>query len=152
MTPLLPFGPNIPVIFHLPALANTAVDTDITHTLFIIQEGIHCMPMTDYNFTNIQPEPIIVSPQRRNYSEQTAQHAATKDPVSQQTHPLQPGKTRVYPSMLAVKQLPVLNLTEATITSQADLQTAFQSIHLCSMKEDELSHGREESKEDEDTA
>ena len=54
--------------------------------------------------------------------------------------------------MLAAKQVPVLNLTEATITSQADLQTAFQSIHLCSMKEDKLSHGGEESKEDEDTS
>ena len=110
------------------------------------------MPTTDYYFMNIQPEPIIVSPQRRNHSEQTAQHVATKDPVSQQTHPLRSGKTRVYPSMLAAKQVPVLNLTEATITSQADLQTAFQSIHLCSTKEDELSYGKEESKEDEDTA
>ena len=62
-----------------------------------------------------------------------------------------PGKTRVYPSMLADKQVPVLNLTESTITSQADLQTVFQSIHLCSMKDDEFSHGGEESKEDEDT-
>ena len=44
--------------------------------------------------------------------------------------------------MLAVKQVPVLNLTESSITSQADLQTVFQSIHLCS-------HCREESKEDE---
>ena len=51
---------------------------------------------------------------------------------------------RVYPSMLADKQVPVLNLTEKTITSQADLQDTFQSVHLCS-------HGREESKEDEDT-
>ena len=144
------FEPNIPVILHLPALANTAMDTDTTPTLFIIQEGIHCMPTTDYYFTNIHPEPIIVSHQRRNYSEQTAQHTATKDPGSQQTHPLRPGETRVYPSMLAAKQVPVLNLTEATITSQADLQTAFQSIHLCSTK-DELSHGGEESKEDEDT-
>ena len=109
------------------------------------------MPTTDYYFMNIQPEPIIVSPHRRNRSEQTAQHAATRDPVSQQTHPLQPDKTRVYPSMLADKQVPVLNLTKSTITSQADLQTAFQSIHLCSMKDDELSHGGEESKEDEDT-
>ena len=146
------FEPNIPVILHLPALANTAADTDTIPTLFVIQEGIHCMPTTDYYFMNIQPEPIIVSSQRRNYSEQTAQHAATKDPVSQQTHPLQSGETRVYPFMLAAKQVPVLNLSEATITSQADLQTAFQSIHLCSMKEDELSHGGEESKEDEDTA
>ena len=80
-----------------------------------------------------------------------AQHTATKDPVSQQTHPLQSGKTRVYPSMLADKHIPVLDLINSTITSQADLQTALQSIHLCSMKDDELSHGREESKEDKNT-
>ena len=123
------------------------MDTDITPTLFIIQEGIHCMPTTDYYFMNMQPEPIIVSPHRRNHSEQTAKHAATKDPVSQQTHPLWLGETRVYPSILADKQVPVLNLTESTITSQADLQTVFR----CSMKEEELSHGREESKEDKDT-
>ena len=79
------------------------------------------------------------------------QQTATKDQVSQQTHPLWPGETRVYPSMLADKQVPVLNLTESTITSQADLQAAFQSIHLCSMTDDELSHGGEESKEDENT-
>ena len=145
------FEPNILVILHLPALTNTTADTDTTPTLLVIQEGIHCMPTTDYYFMNIQPEPIIVSPHRRHHSKQTAQHAATQDPVSQQTNPLQPGKTRVYPSMLADKQVPVLDLTKSTITSQADLQTAFQSIHLCSMKDNELSHGREESKEDEDT-
>ena len=89
------FEPNIPVILHLPALTNTTADTDTTPTLFVIQEGIHCMSTTDYYFMNIQPEP--------------------------------------------------------TITSQADLQTAFHSIHLCSTKEDELSHGGEVSKEDEDT-
>ena len=100
---------------------------------------------------NIQPEPIIVSPHRRNYSEQTAQQAATKDPVSQQTLPLQPGETRVYPSMLAAKQVPMLNLTKATITSKAVVQTVFQSIHLFSIKDNELSHGGEESKEDKDT-
>ena len=145
------FEPNIPVILHLPALANTTPDTDTVPTLFIIQEGIHCMPTTDYFFTNIQPEPIIVSPNRRKHSEQTAQHAASKDPVSQQTLPLWPGKTRVYPSMLVDKQVPVLNLTESTITSQADPQTAFESIHLCSIKDDESPHGREKSKENKDT-
>ena len=144
------FKHNIPVILHLPALTTT-MDTDTIPTLFVIQEGRHCMPTTDYYFMNIQPDPIIISPHRRNHSELTAQHAATKDQISQQTQPLQPGKTRVYPSMLADKQVPVLDLTNSTITSQADLQTAFQSLHLCSMKEDELSHGRKESKEDEDT-
>ena len=92
----------------------------------------------------MQPEPIIVSSHRGNHSELTAQQAATKDQVSQQTHRLWPGKTRLYPSMLADKQVPVLNLTGSTITSQADLQAAFQSIHLCS-------HGGEEPKEDENT-
>ena len=145
------FEPNIPVILHLPALTNTTVDTDNIPMSFVIQEGRHCMPTTDYYFTNIQPDPIIVSPHRRNHTELTAQHAATKDQIPQQTYPVQPGKTRVYPSMLADKQVSVLDLTNSTITSQADLQAVFQSLHLCSTKEDELSHGRKEFKEDADT-
>ena len=112
--------------------------------LFVIQEGINCMPTTDYFFTSIEPEPIIVSCHRGNHSKLTAQQAATQDQVSQQTHSLWPGETGVYPSMLADKQVPVLNLTESSITSQADLQTAFKSIHFCS-------HGREEFKEDKNT-
>ena len=111
------FEPNIPIILHLLALTNTTTDTDTVPMLFLIQEGINCMPTTDYFFTSIKPEPIIVSPYRGNHSKPTAQQAATKDQVSQQTHPLRPGKTRVYPSMLADKQVPVLNLTELTITS-----------------------------------
>ena len=145
------FEPNIPVKLHLPALTNTTVDTDSIPTLFVIQEGRHCMPTTDYYFMNIQPDPIIVSPHRRNHSKLTAQHAATRDQIPQQTHPLKPGKMRVYPSMLVDKQVPVLDLTNSTITSQADLQAAFQSLHLCSKKEDEFSHGGKESKEDADT-
>ena len=39
------------------------------------------------------------------------------------------------------KQVPVLNLTETSITSQADLQDAFQSLCLCF-------HGGKESTED----
>ena len=55
------FDPNIPVILHLLALA-TATDTDSNPTLFVIQEGRHCMPTTNYYFTNIQPAPIIIPP------------------------------------------------------------------------------------------
>ena len=76
---------------------------------------------------------------------------ATKNQIPQQMHPLRPGKTRVYPSMLADKQVPVLDLTNSTITSQVDLQTAFQSLHLCSIEEGDISHGRKQSKEKEDT-
>ena len=117
------------MILHLLALTNTTTETDTVPTLFVIQEGINCMPTTNYFFTSIEPEPIIVSCHRGNHTKPTAQQAATQDPVSQQTHPLWPGETRVYPSILADKQVPVLNLTESSITSQADLQTAFQSIH-----------------------
>ena len=89
--------------------------------LYVIQEGINCMPTTDYFFTSVKPEPKVVTCHRAHHNKLTAQQAATQDPVSQTTHPLQPGETRVYPSMLADKQVPVLNLTESSITSQADL-------------------------------
>ena len=135
------FEPNIPVILHLPALANTTIDTDTVPPLYVIQEGINCMPTTDYFFTSIKPEPIVVTRHRAHHSKPTVQQAATQDPVSQQTHTLRPGETRVYASMLADKQVPVLNLTESTITSQADLQDTFQSICLCP-------HGGKESTED----
>ena len=91
------FEPNIPVILHLLALTNTTVDTDSILTLFVIQEGRHCVPFTDYYFMNIQPDPIIVSPHRRNHSELTAQHAATKDQIPQQTHPLRQAKPEFIP-------------------------------------------------------
>ena len=133
------FEPDIPVILHLPALANTTINTDTVPLLYVIQEGINF-----YFFTSIKPEPIVVIRHKEHHSKPTAQEVATQDPVSQQTHPLQPGKTRVYPSRLADKQVPMLNLTESSITSQADLQDAFQSICLCS-------HDGEESTEDKNT-
>ena len=135
------FAPDVPVILHLPAPTGATIDTDTPPTLYVIQEGINCIPTTDYFFTSIKPEPIVVTCHRAHHSKLKAQQAATQDPVSQQTHPLRPGKTIVYPSMLADKQVPVLNLTESNITFQLDLQDTFQSIHLCS-------HGREESTED----
>ena len=102
------------------------------------------MPTTDYFFTNVKPAPILVTHPAAHQNKPTSQQAATRDPISQQTHPLQPGETRVYPSMLTNKQVPVLNLTETSITSQADLQDAFQSLCLCS-------HGGKESTEDQST-
>ena len=131
------------MILHLLALVNSTVDTNMPPTLYVIQEGTNCMPTTDYFFTSIKPAPIVVTRPTAHHKKPTAQ-AATQDPVSQQTHPLQPGKTRVYPSMLTNKQVPVLNLTKTSITSQADLQDAFQSLCLCS-------HGGKESTEDKST-
>ena len=138
------FAPDIPVLLHLPALADNTIDINTPPTLYVIQEGINCMPTTDYFFTSIKPALIVVTCPTHNHNKPTEQQATTPDPVSQQTHPFQPGKTRVYPFMLTNKQVPVLNLTETSITSQADLQDAFQSLCLCS-------HGRKESTEDKST-
>ena len=138
------FAPDIPVILHLLALVDNTIDINTPPTLYVIQEGINCMPTTDYFFTSIKLAPIVVTHPTANHNEPTEQQAAMQDPVSQQTHPLQPGKTRVYPSMLTNKQVPVLNLTETSITSQADLQDTFQSLCLCS-------HGGKESTEDKST-
>ena len=127
------------MILHLPALVDSTIDTNSPPTLYVIQEGINCMPTTDYFFTSIKPAPIVVTCPRAHHSKPTAQQAATQDPVSQQTRPLWPGETRVYPSMLTNKQVPVFNLTETSITSQ--VQDAFRSLCLCS-------HGGKESTED----
>ena len=137
------FQPDTPVILHLPALVDGSLDLNSNSlpTLYVIQDGINCLPTTDYFFfTNIKPASIIVTHPATHQNKPTPQQAATWDPISQQTHPSQPGETRVYPSMLTNKQVPVLNLTETSITSQADLQDAFQSICLCS-------HGGKESTE-----
>ena len=67
------FEPDIPVILHLLALTNTTTDTDTVPMLFFIQEGINCMPTTDYFFTSVKPEPIIVSRHRGNHSKPTVQ-------------------------------------------------------------------------------
>ena len=138
------FAPDIPVILHLLALADNTIDINTPPTLYVIQEGINCMPATDYFFTSIKPALTVVMHPAANHNKPTEQQAAMQDPVSQQTHPLQPGKTRVYPSMLTNKQVPVLNLTKTSITSQADLQDTFQSLCLCSP-------GRKESTEDKST-
>ena len=101
----------------------------------MIQEGLKCLEMTDYFFTNIEPKPIIVEHPPAHHSTVTSHQPLNKDKVSQQTHPQQPEETRIHPSMLINRQVPVLNLTDIKITSHADLQDAFNSLCVCS-------HGR----------
>ena len=77
------FAPDISVILHLPALVDSTIDTNTPLTLYVIQEGINCMPTTDYFFTNIKPVPIVVTCPRAHHSKPTTQQAATQDPISQ---------------------------------------------------------------------
>ena len=144
------FDPDFPVTFHLLTLT-TKTDTNTILMLYVIQEDRHCMPTSDYYFTNIQPDPIVIPPHSRNNSGSISQQVAAKDQIPQQTDTLKPGETRVYPSMLAEKEVPVLNLTNSTITSETDLSTAFHSLNLCSTEKEDPSHGRKQSSTEEDT-
>ena len=144
------FDPDFPVTFHLLMLT-TKQDINTILTLYVIQEDRHCMPTSDYYFTNIQPDPMVIPPHSENNSSSTSQQAAAKDQIPQQMDTLKPGETTVYPSTLAEKQVPVLDLTNSTITSEADLQTAFHSLNLCSTGKEDPSHGRKQSSTEEDT-
>ena len=137
------FQPEVPVILHLLALADGSLNSKSTSTptLFVIQEGLNFLETTDYFFTNIEPAPIIVKHPAVHQNKSPPQQLASGDTISQQTHPQQPDKTRIYPSMLTNRQVPVLNLTETNIASHADLQDAFNSLCICS-------HGGREDTED----
>ena len=87
--------------------------------------------MTDYFFTNIEPAPIIVKRPAAHQNKSPPQQPVSGDTISQQTHHQQPDETRIHPSMLTKRQVPVLNLTETNITSHADLQNAFNSLCVC---------------------
>ena len=140
------FQPDVPVILHLPALADGSLNSKSTSTptLFVIQEGLNCLETTDYFFTNIEPALIIVKCPAVHQNKPPPQQPASGDPISQQTHPQQPDKTRIYLSMLTNRQVPILNLTETNITSHANLQDAFNSLCVCS-------HGGREDTEDQST-
>ena len=140
------FQPEVPVILHLLALTDGSLTSKSTSTptLFVIQEGLNCLEMTDYFFTNIEPAPIIVECPAVHQNKSPPQQPVNGDTVSQQTHPQQPEETRIHPSMLTKRQVPVLNLTESNITSHADLQDAFNSLCVCS-------HGGREETQDQST-
>ena len=140
------FQPGVPVSLHLPALTDGSLSSKSTSTptLFVIQEGLNCLEMTDYFFTDIEPTPIIVERPAAHQNKSTSQQPVNGDTVSQQTHPQQPEETRINPSMLINRQVPVLNLTETKITSHANLQDAFNSLCVCS-------HGGKEDTQDQNT-
>ena len=140
------FQPEVPVILHLLALTDGSLTSKSTSTpiLFVIQEGLNCLEMTDYFFTNIEPAPIIVERPAVHQNKSPPQQPVNGDTVSQETHSQQPDKTRIYPSMLTKRQVPVLNLTESNITSHTDLQDAFNSLCVCS-------HGGREKTQDQST-
>ena len=104
--------------------------------LYVIQQDRHCMPTSDYYFTSIKPEPIVIATHWGNNSQPTSEQAAVKDPIHQEADLLQPGETCIYPWILSSTQVPVLDLTNTKVTSTTEL-------------EEEYSHGREDSSTEE---
>ena len=47
--------------------------------------------------------------------------------------------------MIVDNKIPVLDLTNSTITSEADLQTAFHSLNMCPSEADESTYSRQKS-------
>ena len=83
------FQPGVPVHLHLPALTDGSLTSESTSTptLFVIQEGLNCLEMTDYFFTNIEPTPIVVECPGAHQNKSTSQQPENGDTVSQQTPP-----------------------------------------------------------------
>ena len=100
------FQPGVPVILHLLALTDGSLSSKetTTPTLFVIQEGLNCLEMTDYFFTNIEPKPIIVECPAAQHSISTSHQPLNEDKQTQQTHPQQSEETRIHPSMLINRQ------------------------------------------------
>ena len=78
------FQPGVPVNLHLPALTDGSLSSKSTSTptLFIIQEGLNCLEMTDYFFTNIEPTLIKVECPAAHQNESTSQKPVNGDTVS----------------------------------------------------------------------
>ena len=91
------FAPDIPVILHLPALVNNTIDANTPPTLYVIQEGINCMPTTDYFFTSIKPAPIVVTCPTAHQNKPAAQQAATQHPVLKKPTPYGQAKPECIP-------------------------------------------------------
>ena len=73
------FQPDTSVILHLPALADGSLDSNLNSSpiLYVIHEGLNCMPTTDYFFTNVKPTLIIVMHPAAHQNKPTSQQVAT---------------------------------------------------------------------------
>ena len=83
------FQPEVPVILHLQALTDGSLSSKSTSTptLFVIQEGLNCLEMTDYFFTNIEPAPIIVKHPASHQNKSPPQQPVSGDHFTTNTPP-----------------------------------------------------------------
>ena len=90
------------------------------------------MPTTDYHFSSIKPDPIVIPPYPENNNTFSARQQQPEDPILEDPPLLRPGETRVFPSDISTNKIPVLDLTNTIVTSELDLCTAFHPLNVCS--------------------
>ena len=73
------FQPDTLVFLHLPALADGSLDSNLNSPpiLYVIQEGLNCLPTTNYFFTNVKPALITVTRPVAHQNKPTSQQAAS---------------------------------------------------------------------------
>ena len=99
-------------------------------TLNVIQQGKNHIQTTDYYFSSIKPDPIVIPPHPENNEAVQPTQQQPVDPTLEDLPPLKPGEIRAYPSDISSNKVPVLDLTNTTVTSELNLYTAFHSLNL----------------------
>ena len=86
------FNPGFQVLFHL-SLLQVSADKGTIPTLYVIQTDRHCMPIADYYFTNIKPDPIVIPSCTEKKDTTSTQQQQAEDPTQEDLLPLRPDET-----------------------------------------------------------
>ena len=86
------FEPGFPVSLHLSPL-HVPTKEGTTPTLHIIQPGRHHTQTTNYYFSSIKPDPIVIPPHSENNETFPETQQQPEDPISKDPPPLRPGET-----------------------------------------------------------
>ena len=122
---------------------NCAVDYDILPLengqipqLKITQVGLPPIYTTDYYYTNIPPKTLMVI--RASLNKDTSQDKAAAAPqLVFEEDPYEVGETCISAQEVHRQNIPCLDLQDQNITSQEELQAAFESLNLCSRCKEE---------------
>ena len=115
--------------------------------LKIMQAGYPPLYTTDYYYTNIPSKLLMIIQATENKDTSSQQGTAAAQFVFTED-PLQPGETRISAEEVHRQNIPHLDLRNQNITSMEELQAAFESLILCTCKEEaeDKIHGRKDPK------
>ena len=123
----------------------TSAEEGTIPTLHVIQPGRHCLTTTDYYFSSIELDPIVIPPHPKNNNSSSTKQHYPQDPIPEDPSPLRPGEIQVYPSDISTNKIPVLDLTNTAVTSELNLCATFHSLNVCLSDTQKDTYGREKS-------